>query len=392
MRLLSAALLPTCLATSLAACLSTALAPAQQQFRYRDPVFAQVTRQNAIAYGSAFNRATGQQQQLLLDWYEPNGDPAASRPVCVVVHGGGFVGGGRGTSQMVALCSRLARSGYTAVSIDYRLTTSGSPITQQVVEDAAHDFQAAVRWLRANATARRLDEGRIAAIGSSAGSYTALHSAYAFPGEGTSGNPGFSSRVAAVVDLWGALLDPNTIDAGEAPLQIVHGTLDGTVPYAQALALQARAQAIGLPHEFHPMVGAGHAPWTDYFTSFFDDTQAFLWQHLDLAALEGLAVRPGAASPGTATFDHGGLGGDFVLLALGFGTANTTVPELGTFCLNPNDLVLTVGSTVLPTGDRLGSGPFAWPVPAGLLGVTLHWQALQIGAWNGLTNCVATPL
>jgi acetyl esterase/lipase len=385
---------PFVLATALAAAAATTITPTAtaQQFRYRDPVFAQVTRQNAIAYGSAFNRATNQQQTLLLDRYEPAGDTASARPAFVVVHGGGFVGGGRGTGQMVSLCTQFARAGYVAVSIDYRLTTQGSGITPQVVEDAAHDFQAAVRWLRANAAALRIDGTRIAALGSSAGSYTALYSAYTFPGEGSSGNPGFSSRVATVVDLWGALVDPATIDAGEPPLQIVHGTNDGTVPFAQALALAARAQAVGLPHELHAIAGAGHAPWGDYSTLHFADTLAFAWQHLGLGALAGLDGRPGATSPGAATFDHRGLAGDVALLALGLGSGSTPVPGLGTFCLDPNAVVLTIATTVLPGAPRLTTAPATWPVPAGLLGVTLHWQALTLGTWNGLTNCVATPL
>ncbi|MBM4063389.1 MAG: alpha/beta hydrolase, partial [Planctomycetes bacterium] len=135
-----------------------------QTTRYRDLVFAAYDRNTAIAYGSAVNRFTHQTETLLLDLYQPRGDTDGSRPAIVVVHGGGFVGGSRGASQMVQLGADLARRGYVARSIDYRLAPSGNPITAQVIEDAGHDCKAAVRWLRANAASLRLDQGRIAAI------------------------------------------------------------------------------------------------------------------------------------------------------------------------------------------------------------------------------------
>jgi acetyl esterase/lipase len=363
---------------------------AGQQARFRDEVFTQITRQNGIAYGAAVNRFTNQLETLLLDWYEPTGDTWQARPTYVVVHGGGFVGGGRGTGAVVSLSQQLCRAGYAVVSIDYRLAPNGSPITAQVIQDAGHDFQAAVRWLRANAATRRIDTSRIAAVGSSAGSYTVLASAYADLGEGTSGNPGFSSRIHLVGDLWGALQDVTQITANEPPLFIAHGTEDGTVPFARALALVARAQAVGLPYEFHPMQGSGHAPWAEFFQLHMADMLAFSWQHLRLAEVAGLAVRPGYASPGTVTVDQHGLAGSFALLALGDTLGNLPIPGLGVICLDPAGLVLTASSAVLPASPRVATGTTALAVPAGLGGFAAHWQAIEIGAMTVATNCVTT--
>ena len=217
---------------SLSLLLACAALPAQTA-RYRDPVFAQVQRNNNVAYGSAVNRFTQQTESLRLDVYQPTGDAVATRPGIVLVHGGGFVGGDKGTGQMVQQATNLARLGYVAVSINYRLAPNGQPITPEVVTDAMHDCKAAIRWMRANAAQLRIDTQRIASIGSSAGGYTVLHAAYV-PGEGNSGNPGFSSQVACVVDQWGKLADVNDLEAGEAPVCIVHGTLDPTVPYVNA--------------------------------------------------------------------------------------------------------------------------------------------------------------
>lgn len=363
-----------------------------QQARFRDSVFPLFDRTNAIAYGAAVNQFTGLLETLLLDLYEPRGDAWLARPAFIVVHGGGFVGGGRGTSQMVSLCSQFARAGYVAISIDYRLAPPGTPISSSVVAAAAHDFQAAVRWLRVNAPTRRIDTSRIGAIGSSAGAYTVLASAYDDLGEGSSGNPGQSSRVHAAFDLWGALLNVTAIGAGEPPLFIAHGTNDPTVPFVNAQNLVAQAQAVGLPYEFHPIQGAGHAPWTQFTQLHLADTLAFAWQHLRLAELAGLAARPGYASPGSLTIDQHGLAGSLAALFFGDTAAAAPVPlpGLGTLCLDPTATVLLAGSGLLPPAPRVATASTSIAVPGGLTGFVAHWQAVELGTMSVLTNCIAT--
>jgi len=105
-------------------------------------------------------------------------------------------------------------------------------------------MKAAVRCFRQDAaTARtyRVFSSYIIVSGSSAGAFAALEAGYldnaseipsyvdlaALGGiEGTSGNPGYSSAVAAVVSLSGATESPNVLEAGNAPLCSVHGTRD----------------------------------------------------------------------------------------------------------------------------------------------------------------------
>jgi acetyl esterase/lipase len=250
--------------------------------RYRDDVFPDVDVLHGIVYGSASDSA-GRTVPLLLDLYEPAGDTVSRRAAIVWVHGGGFVSGSRSVPQMAELATRYARKGYLAVSIDYRLATPAEFAAEpwRVMRDAMFDARAAVRWLRANAGAWRVDNGRIAIGGGSAGAYTALHVAY-LEEEGDSGNPGFSSAVGAVVDFWGGMHDVSEMESGEAPLIIIHGTLDATVPFANALQLAARAQAVGVAWELHPLEGVGHAAW-----QFMDDFTAwitpFLYQQLIVA-------------------------------------------------------------------------------------------------------------
>lgn len=251
---------------------------AAAQERYLDPVFGELTEIRNVEYGSAPG-ADGRAMSLRLDLYAPAADPIDSRPALIWIHGGGFVSGSKTNAQFVELARRFARRGYVSASIDYRLATSArfAADPASAMRNAMHDARAAVRYLRANAALLGVDPERIAIGGGSAGAYTALLVAYE-EDEGSSGSPGYSSEVSAVVDLWGALPDLEAMEPGEAPLLIVHGSEDRTVPYARGVALVARAEQVGVPYEFHPLVGAGHAPWQS-----IDDidrwSATFLYRH-----------------------------------------------------------------------------------------------------------------
>jgi len=361
-----------------------------QSTRYRDQVFNNVDRQLDIAYGSSVNRYTNQTEILRLDLYTPRGDTAAKRPAIVVVHGGGFVGGDKATGSFRRQCDDFARRGFVAISINYRLRPRTSPIVRQNAIDAAHDMKAAVRWLRKNATQLALDTTRIGCIGSSAGAITCCEAAYV-PGEGNSGNPGYSSAVQAVVDLWGFLWDLNELQRGEAPVQIIHGTADQTVPYSNATALKARADAVGVPAELHPIQNAGHAPWSAYFANcHVAHVVPFFYERLALGQLSGLSARPGWKSPGQITLDTFGIAKDLAVLLVAAGSIDLPVPPLGRLCLDPGT-TFVIGVAPLPATPRLPTRGFTASVPAGLKG-TVYWQALHVAGVTPrlLINCIAT--
>lgn len=137
--------------------------------RYLDPVFTDVAVTRGLPYGQAPDE-NGQAQVLLLDLYEPAGDTATARPTVVLAHGGGFVGGSRG--DMGDLARQYAERGYVAASITYRMHEDEGGIgfppnaaQRERIIEAVHDMQAAVRWVRSQAAARRLhpDKWRSAA-------------------------------------------------------------------------------------------------------------------------------------------------------------------------------------------------------------------------------------
>lgn len=256
--------------------------PAAEPGRYLAPIFPDVRVSAGRTYGAAVPSGAAAAAPLLLDVYEPEGDTASVRPAIVWIHGGGFRGGARTAPQMVELARAFAQRGYVAVSISYRLRP-GPVLTDTLgaIIDAVHDAHAAVRWLRANATAWRVDTSRIAIGGGSAGAVTAMGVAYADEfGEGGSGNAGWSSRVRAVVNFWGSL-PSSYLEAGEAPLAIIHGTEDRTIPFTDAIALRDRATAVGLPLLFRPLEGVGHGDWRPLAT-YVGWIAPFLREHLAL--------------------------------------------------------------------------------------------------------------
>ena len=67
----------------------------------------------------------------------------------------------------------MARRGYAAFSISYRLT--GRLNLSEAVIHASEDYRAAIRFLRSKEKEWRLDTERIVASGYSAGAKTAIH-------------------------------------------------------------------------------------------------------------------------------------------------------------------------------------------------------------------------
>jgi len=228
--------------------------------RYLQPVFGQTTLLSAIPYGESVSW-NGTSAPLLLDLYLPAGDTATRRPLLLLFHGGSFIGGARTDAYMQDMCTYFARRGYVAATVGYRLGVNVGNVAGfqdefiRAAIRATHDAKAAARFFRKTFTESNnpygIDTARIYAGGYSAGAITAIHLAWLKNSaltsqqvqtnlaalnaglEGLSGNPGFHSGVEAVVNLAGAVLDTQVIQAGYVPAIHFHGTADQTVPYAR---------------------------------------------------------------------------------------------------------------------------------------------------------------
>jgi acetyl esterase/lipase len=253
--------------------------PGDAPLRYRDQVFTDVLKTSDITYGSATN-LSGDNVTLKLDEYAPVGDTVNSRAAIVWVHGGSFRGGDKTSPELVDEANNFAKEGYVNFSINYRLETPGCSgdfsNCIQAITEAEQDAATAVKWVKAHASGYNVDPTRIAIGGSSAGAITALNVGYS-----RTEDP--DAAVRAAVSLSGAHLAVNTIDSGDAPALLFHGTADPLVPYATATATVDQAQAAGIDVFLTTWEGDGHVPYVQHRQEILDKTRNFLWWEMDLA-------------------------------------------------------------------------------------------------------------
>jgi acetyl esterase/lipase len=218
--------------------------------------------------------------RLLMDLRVP--DTAGPHPVILYLHSGAWITGNRFGGPAIRQASR----GYAVASIEYRLAP------QHIWPAQVEDAKAAVRWLRANAARYQLDPNRIAVFGASAGGHIGAvlgTSGGVASLEGLElGNPQFSSRVIAVVDLFGPtdllrieadklpciplngndpFMPPSLLmgcpiqeckewtrtaspmtyaTPDDPPFLIMHGMLDCLVPYTQSVQLHEMLEVSGV--------------------------------------------------------------------------------------------------------------------------------------------------
>lgn len=231
--------------------------------RYLDEMF-EVATETDLQYGLALDE-NGDEEVLLLDLYQPANDDLARRPAVVWLHGGSFQFGHKGETAEFARSS--ARRGMVSVSIGYRIrenqtfdyTDPDDPIGEQAKRDAQHDAQAAVRWLRANADDLGVDPDLIFLAGYSAGGTAALRVAGASPDDvGSSGNPGPSSSVAAVVGI-SASIEEDMLEAATGRTLLIHGTDDTKVPFPEveaACASVTGCEIVAIEGGVHDMINS----------------------------------------------------------------------------------------------------------------------------------------
>jgi acetyl esterase/lipase len=214
---------------------------------------------------------------LKLDVYKPGDAGTGSRPAVILIHGGGWSSFDKST--MKGMGGFLARSGFVAFAVDYRLLHG----TENRWPAQLDDVQRAVRWVRANASKYGVNPNRIGAFGHSAGAQLAALLGM----EDTRDNSDaalakYSSKVQAVVDVSGPTdftteKDPDDIAfftnflgadyakhpevwqgasplfhvaKNNAPFLILHGTRDESVPIAQAQELYDKLKAAGVQASF----------------------------------------------------------------------------------------------------------------------------------------------
>jgi acetyl esterase/lipase len=223
--------------------------------RYMDPMF-QVAVQRDVSFGSVLNLSTFLVEDLQLDIYQPIGDTVLDRPVVFWVHGGGFTDGDK--AEMEYFCRFYAARGYVAIAPNYRLVSVWD--RQNLgASYAASDVQAAVRWIKENRIAYRVDAEKIALCGNSSGGYGVLGATY---DQGLRyHNPNWlaqTNEVAACAEVSGRLYNLDAMERGEPPFLIVHGMQDDRVPFPYALELEQQAGSVGVEYDTLYFPQGGH--------------------------------------------------------------------------------------------------------------------------------------
>jgi hypothetical protein len=318
--------------------------------RYSDQASFQTLVTPSILFGASdivFDSiVTPVKLPLFMDVYQPIEIGAAPRPVIVMAFGGAYVYGARVSPDIVQICNRYAQMGYVMVSIDYRLSDellinpSPENATRAVLK-GTQDFKAAVRYIRRSVAELgnifNIDTNRIYGGGVSAGGFNAVHAAYLDKDselpeilrefalenggiEGESGNPGYSSKIDAVVNLSGAIGDTAWMEVGDAPIVSVHGTADGTVPYGSdsitvldinypvdgSHSIHIKADQLGIRNALKPFPGQDHVPFVtnaDYMDTTIWFTRDFMFEQVCPAfvgvkklAAEKLSIYPNPSS------------------------------------------------------------------------------------------------
>lgn len=149
------------------------------------------------------------------DLYLPQDTGRAPRPAIVLVHGGSWATGTKGTPGMVLLAEGLARYGYVTFDINYRLAGHGGEYPKSI-----QDVEDAVAYLATQATPLHLDPTKIGTIGLSAGGYLALMAGYRFNVApfAPPHYPGTHARISVIGSFFAPVgLRASVLSAGNAP-------------------------------------------------------------------------------------------------------------------------------------------------------------------------------
>jgi acetyl esterase/lipase len=220
-----------------------------------------------------------------MDVYAPNAaiDACTSRPVVIFLHNGallppcvnGLPLGERSDSLAVEFCMRMARRGYTAISVGYRLgwnplSNNSQELKHQLlnaVYRAMHDTKMAIRHVKRSADEGDpygIDPDRIVLVGQGTGAYISLATATLdreeelFTGQllddpfaptsfidmenfggldGFGGTlnlyrpNGYDANINLHVNISGGIVDTTWIEPGDVPMLAVHCVRDEFNPF-----------------------------------------------------------------------------------------------------------------------------------------------------------------
>jgi predicted esterase len=292
-------------------------------------------------------------QAMTMDIFFPEGDALAKRPFVILAYGGGYLFGTKEDEDVWATCDSLAKKGYVAASINYRMNmnVASSVSAVRAIYRAAQDYHAAIRYIKEYADTYRVDTNYMFVGGVSAGGFSAMHAVYMDENErpaetfqsgllganpdlgclSCSGNSfNHTNHVRGIINLWGALMDTSYVQQNEVvPMTLFHGTDDLIVPYDYGFPFTAlflmpevfgsanismRVNNLGGTAELNTFAGVGHNIWgvnvnnqlvggpTEHWSPITDSIISFLYENIrpEQALLN---IASSSCSADTATFE-----------------------------------------------------------------------------------------
>ena len=240
---------------------------------------ARVQIEEGVAFASAGGR------ELRCDIFRPAGQ-TGPQPGILLVHGGGWHGGGRAMMRGYGIL--MARNGYPCVASEYRLSGEAKWPAQ------LDDVLAAIRWMQDQAGDLRVDPARLVLWGLSAGSHMTLLAAARLSGE--------ASPIAASVNYypiaslepalgvawehaqqlpedptsadWAAMSPLTHVGAGFPPTLLMHGSADTMVALDQSKRLHEALTQAGVPTDLTVFADQPHG---------FDLQRAFAFHSIEVA-------------------------------------------------------------------------------------------------------------
>ena len=204
-------------------------------------------------------------------------------PMVLFIHGGGWRAGDKAMFRDGVF--GVAQQGCAAASVQYRFAPE-HPFPAQL-----DDVKDAVRYIREHAAEWKVDPDRIGVMGGSAGGHLALllattgdedgdarpsaavKAAVSIAGPTDLTRPYPDASRAMVEDLLGPARKADRaaqeaasprfhLDAGDAPVLLIHGTKDELVPYDQATAFEEACKKAGVAAELFTIPDGGHGGGT----------------------------------------------------------------------------------------------------------------------------------
>ena len=305
----------------IAVCLLFIGITANSQNRYLDDVFQNVTITSDIQYAENISvlpvvLSGGVNPPaltpIMCDIYEPTGDSLTNRPVVILIHTGSFLPavingqptGDKSDFSIVEQCTRWAKKGYVAISMNNRLgwnptSTDQNTRTSTLLQAAyrgIHDAKSMVRFLRKtedlDGNPYGIDVNKIAIGGQGTGGYISLGYAsldtvpelylpkfldlttspptpFVYPPifgnlDGTDstylpiydtlGNligqtpwnipnwPSYSNDINMAFNIGGCLADSSWLEQGDVPIVSFHCAKDEDGPYANGMVIVPTTQ------------------------------------------------------------------------------------------------------------------------------------------------------